>query len=205
MPGETDVINVALRLIGEGAITSRTDGSDTANTVDDIYDDVLDDLLRGHNWNFATKRAQLAQAATAPTFEFDYAYGLPADWVRTISVHDNDAGYGTLFHRMEYAGNDQLCIVTSASECYLRYVAQLTDPNKWQADFRRAMSLALARDLAVPIAGSNTLQDQLDKQFRKKYAQAMTADAQGSFPELRPRGKWASARGGYYQNNFLND
>ena len=204
MPGETDISNVSLRLIGQPTITDRTDGSPTANIVDDLFDEIRDDLLRSHPWNFATKRVKLAQSSTTPGFEFDFAYPLPADWIRTISVHSNDAGHGTVLHRMEFVGS-QRAIVASADAIYLRYVYQVTDPNQMAPDFRRAFEIALARDLSVPVASSNTLQDQLSKQFEKKIAQARSSDAIGASPELRPRGSWASARGGFRNDHFLSD
>ena len=98
MPAVTDIVNKSLRMIGATRITSLTDGSTNANAANDIYTEVRDELLRSHPWNFATKRAKLAQSATTPTFEFDYAYPLPSDWIRTVSVHDNDPRYGTLFY-----------------------------------------------------------------------------------------------------------
>ena len=204
MPGETDVANVALTLIGQPTITSRTDGSSTANTVDELFDEVRDDLLRSHPWNFATKRVKLAQSSTTPVFEFDFAYPLPADWIRTISVHSNDAGHGTVLHRMELI-ESQRAIIVSADQIFLRYVFQVIDPNLMAPDFRRAFELALARDLSVPLASSNTLQDQIDKQFRRKMAQARSSDAIGASAELRPQGSCASARGGFRNDNFLSD
>ena len=204
MPGETDVANVALRLIGSEAISGFADGSDTANKVNDIYEEVRDDLLRSHPWNFATKRQKLAQSSTAPAFEFDYAYPLPADWLRTISVHDNDGGYSTILYRVELIGT-QRAIVTSSEDVYLRYVARVTDPNLMHADFRRALELALARDLAVSIAASNKLQDQLSKQFDRKIGQARSSDAIGASPEMRPRGSWANSRGGWRRNDWLSN
>lgn len=204
MPGETDIMNVALRMVGQSTITSRGDGSTTANTLDDIYDEVRDDLLRTHPWDFAIKRVQLARSTTDPAFEFDYAYVLPADWLRTVSVHDNDAGYGTLLYRMEYVGT-QRCIVASADAIYLRYVYQVTDPNLMTADFRRTLELSLARDLAIPLASSNKLWEQFTLEVRLALARSRSADAMGSFPELRPRGSWASSRGGGRNNEFFSD
>jgi hypothetical protein len=64
------------------------------------------------------------------------------------------------------------------------------------ANFLRALELALARDLAVPIASSNTLEDQLARKAERALARARSVDALGSFPERRPRGTWASVRGG---------
>ncbi len=204
MPGETDVINVALRLVGASPIISRDDGTTPANTVDDLYDEVRDDLLRSHPWNFATKRVQLAESATAPTFEFDHAYALPNNWLRTISVHDNDAGHSTILFREEQVANQRV-IVTSSDEVWLRYVAEVDDPNLMTADFRRALATALARDLAIPLASSNTLRDQLSTEASRTLARARSSDALGAFPELRPRGSWAASRGGRRRDDFLSD
>jgi len=204
MAGETDVINVALRLVGATPITSLTDGSTSANAADDIYVDVRDDLLRSHYWNFATQRVKLAKSSTTPVFEFDNAFPLPADWIKTRSVHDNDAGYGTVFYRMEIV-NNQRSIVASREELWLRYIFRITDPNVMASDFRRALELSLARDLAIPLAASNSLQASLEIRADRKIAQARSSDAMGAFPELRPRGSWANRRGGGRHDNFTTD
>lgn len=202
MPGETDVINTAARLVGANSITSITDGTTTANVASDLYEELRDHLLRSHPWNFATKRVQLARSATAPSFEFDYAYVLPSDWLRTISVHDNDAGQGTLLYRMEQVAS-QLVLVASSDQLYLRYVARVADPNLMAPDFRRALEVSLARDFAIPLASSNSLYELLSHQADRVLAQARSSDAMGGFPELRTRGSWASSRGG--RNSGLSD
>ena|SRR3990167_1037347 len=204
MPGETDVINAAARLVGATPITSLTDGTTTANVADDIYTELRDHLLRSHPWNFAIKRQKLAQSATDPTFEFDHAYPLPSDWLRTVSVHDNDAGHGTILYRMEQIGG-QRAIVTSSDQVYLRYVSRVEDPNLMTPDFRRVLEVSLARDLAIPLASSNTLQEQLARQADRVMNQARSTDALGSSPELRPRGSWATSRGGRRRDQFFSD
>jgi len=204
MPGVTDIVNVALRRIGASPIVSLTDGTTSANTVNDIYTEVRDDLLRSHPWNFATKRVKLAQSSTAPVFEFDYAYPLPSDWLRTVSVHDNDAGHGTVLFRMEQV-NGQNSIVSSSSDVWIRYVARITDPNIMSSDFRNAFEDTLARDLSIPLASSNTLFDLMTKKAERSLARARSSDGMGSFPELRPRGSWAASRSGRRRNDFLSD
>jgi len=204
MSTDTDLVNTALRRIGANPITSLADGSTNANTVNDIYTELRDDLLRSHPWNFATKRVKLAQSATTPVFEFDYGYPLPADWLRTMSVHDNDAGHGTILYRMELI-NGQKSILTSRSEIWLRYVSIVTDTNLMSADFRNALSFVIARDLSIPLASSNTLEERMSKKADRAIARARSSDSMGGFPELRPRGSWASARGGRRRNDFLSD
>ena len=204
MASDTDSANVALRLVGQTPITSITDGSDTANVVDDMFNELMDDMLRMHPWNFATKRVKLARISTAPAFEFDYAYAHPSDWLRTISVHDNDAGHGTLLYRTEQVAG-QNAIVSSSDAIYLRYVHRVTDHNLMSADFRRAFQFSLARDLAIPLASSNTMRDVYSGEATRALARARSADALGGSPELRPRGSWASSRSGFRRDDFLSD
>lgn len=193
MSSVTDIYNGALRLVGGSRVTSPTDGSKNANAANDVYPELRDDLLASSPWNFATKRQQLARSSTAPGFGFSYAFPLPSDWIRTVSVHGDDAGTGPLNYREEVV-NSQRAIVTDSPDCYLRYIFRQTDPNVMSANFLRALELALARDLAVPIASSNTLEDQLARKAERALARARSVDALGSFPERRPRGTWASVR-----------
>ena len=105
---------------------------------------------------------------------------------------------------MEFLGSQRV-IVSSSSEIWLRYIYQVTDPNLMVPDFRRALELSLARDLSIPLASSNTLQEQLSKSANRAIARARSSDAMGSFPELRPRGSWAASRGGRRRNDFMSD
>lgn len=197
MVSTTDVVNIALRRVGASRIVSLTEAEDSASftVASDLFSEVLDDLLRQHAWNFATRRAKLAQLSETPTFEFDHAYTMPPDWIRTISVHPNSAGAGTMFYREEQL-DDKRVIVTSADDVYLRYIARVTDANLWPPDFRNAMSMILARDFAIPLGNSNTMHVNFDKLSRSAIARARSSDAMGSSPERQPRGSWVTRRGG---------
>src|SRR3546814_17127816 len=75
--------------------------------------------------------------------EFDYAHDLPADWLRTITVHDNDAGLGALpFLEMEVDGASVLA--TNSEDVFLKYVYRHTPEARWPADFVMALQLAMA-------------------------------------------------------------
>ncbi len=195
MVSVVDVVNVALRRVGSTRIIALTDDTASATVAEDLFDEVLDDLLRQHAWNFATKRVKLAQLTETPAFEFDHAYTVPADWIRTVSVHPNSAGAGTMFYREEQV-DDKRVIVTSADEVYLRYVARITDPNFWPPDFRNAMSMTLARDFAIPLGNSNTMHVNFSNLSRSAIARARSSDSMGSSPERMPRGSWVTRRGG---------
>ena len=196
MASDTDIANQAMRLLKANRITSLTDGSNNANAAIDVFTEVRDDLLRAHNWNFATRRQKLAKSSTAPTFEFDNAYPLPADWLRTVSVHGNDAGAGTLLYREEEVDN-QGVIVTSSDELWIRYVYRVTDPNRMAADFRSALAFALA--LAIPGVSnlSSAREEGLETRAERRLRKAKHSDASGSMPERRPLGSWVTSRSGF--------
>lgn len=195
MPSDTDVVNIAMRHVGASRILNLTEGSPEANVANDIYADLVRSLLRSHIWNFATKRLKLAQSSTAPIFEFDHAYPVPSEWLRTISCHaDSDGRSSIAVYRMELV-SDQRAIVTDADDVYLRYVAEITDPNLWNADFVEAVASALARDLSIPLAASNTMRDEYRKIHIREINRAKSSDAMESTPTQRPRGSWVTARG----------
>lgn len=196
MSSETDIANRAMRLLKANRITSMGDGSDNANAANDVYTEVRDSLLRSHNWNFASRRVKLAQSSTTPVFEFDNAYALPSDWLRTVSIHDNDAGAGAVLFREEEVGG-QGVILCSADEVWMRYVYRVTDVNRMAADFRTALAFELA--LAMPGVSnlSAAREGELDKRAATLLRKAKHSDAVGSSPEQRPAGSWTTSRGGY--------
>ena len=149
MPSKVDVANRALRMVGATRITSFTQGTPSANAVNDIYDEILKELLASAKWKFAKKRSNLARSSTTPVYEFDYAYAMPSDWLRTIDVHDNDNGTGNFEYREGQVGSQNV-LETDSEQVYLTYVYFEQDPNLMTSTFRSALSTALARELAVP-------------------------------------------------------
>lgn len=196
MTSETDLANRALYLLKSGRIASLSDTNEKAVTLNDVFTQVRDELLRSHNWDFASRLVKLAQSATTPVFEFDNAYTLPSDWIRTVSVYDNDAGVGRVFYR-EAEVSGQGVLLSSADELWLDYVYRVTDPNRMPADFHTAFAHALA--LACPGISnlSAVREDRLEKRADKHLRKAKHADATGSVPRRRPAGSWITVRGGY--------
>ena len=136
MASETDIANVALRLVGGTRITSLTQGTPNANAVQDLYSTIRDELME-FPWNFATKRIELAKSTTSPGFGYDNAFALPSDWVFTISVHDNDESVGTIEFRHEQVGAQNV-IATDVDSVFLVYTYKEHDPNIMTPAFRKA-------------------------------------------------------------------
>lgn len=191
-----DIINAALLKVGATKISNLTDGSPNANFMNIRYEQVRDSALQRHPWNFAIKRTQLAQLASTPAIKFDFEYQLPTDYLRAVTVSDNDQGQGVVDHRVE-GGK----ILTSSDQCWLVYISRITDPNAMQPLFREYLSALLAREAAMGIANSNTLSELMREEAERAERRARGADSQSDMPPRLPVGTWISSRTGTLRNS----
>lgn len=189
MASVVGICNSALIKLGASTIMSLTDASKNAQLCNEQYEKVREDLLRAHPWNFATMRAKLARLATAPAFQFSYAYQLPADWLRTVSVHDNDGGAGAVAYRVEGR-----TLLSDAEDLYLRYVGGVDDPNEMPVSFREVLAWRLAGDLSQAVTQSTTVQETMLRGFDRAMVAARSVDAIEDFPEQPPESAWVTGR-----------
>jgi hypothetical protein len=189
MASETGICNSALIKLGATTITALDDGSANANRCNEQFDKLRDSLLRQHTWNFAVGLVQLAELTTAPAFGYDNAYQLPSDFLRAITVHDNDAGAGGIQYRI--SGQK---LHADASAVYLRYVKIVTDPNVMDPLFRESLSWFIASDICMAVTQSTTLMEAMDRGFRRSIVNARAVDAIEDYPESWPQSSWVTER-----------
>lgn len=173
MASEVDICNLALGHLGDNATVASLDppeGSAQAEHCARFYPIARDSLLELHTWNFATRRAQLAELTnTWP--QWDHAYAKPADCLRVLAVippdvtDDYTTVAGTNSNGTPFTGgttvpqpyvveiNNDLAqvILTDQEDAVLRYVAQTTDTTKFSPLFTMALSHHLASMLAGPV------------------------------------------------------
>lgn len=81
--------NLSLGLLGAAEIVLS--GSSTNHTYcTTFFDDCRDEILAGHPWNFARKRA-LAIQTTDPLFGYENAFTIPSDCLRVLKIADDQA------------------------------------------------------------------------------------------------------------------
>lgn len=199
MPTETELVNAALRKSGGAKrILALTDSVGSAGIAQDVLTSERDDLLRSGVWNFAITRIQLGQLSTLPAFGWAFAYSLPSDCERVVSVHDNSDGTGVIPYKVESIlqadGSYINAIATDANAIFLRYCRQVTDPNLMTASFRQVLILRMAKIFAISIAKSNPLFAELKDEEKSAYRQARSIDGIEDWPEQLPEGNWASSR-----------
>jgi len=194
------IYNAALRLISAKTVTTVGESSKNDSILGDLYATVLNTLLASGNWKFAKKTAALSINATAPAAGYDYAWDLPSDWVRTIGAWDNDAKTGWFDYDEEIIDSTQclVCNIDSTGAVYIEYVYAITDTTLHSAKFDVALITALAQAAAVPIANSNTIEDQMAKKASRALLAALSVDSINKTPKRRPKGSWVTRRPGSY-------
>ena len=139
MTSNVEICNVALARVDRQRITNLLDGSPSANDCSVIFQPTRQELLRGHDWNFARARQKLARLSAAPTYEFQYAYQLPTDWLATRAVHDSEDGGVSPVYRAEGQ-----TLLADAEDIYLTYTKDVSDAAAMPADFRSLFAYRLA-------------------------------------------------------------
>ncbi len=185
MSSESDFLNSALGTIGADRINLIDDGSKNANYCLTFWPSLRRALLRSHHWNFAERRVELAQDATPPLFEFAFSYQLPADLLKlkefngaALSTVATSAVDPSTFWIADVFKVEGRKLYTNDGQVKIVYVADVTDPNQWDALFYQAASTLLAADLAGAIVKDSKLQLQLKGEGAQELSLAMAVDGQ---------------------------
>ncbi len=155
--GDTDVTicSDALVMLGATAITSLTDGSDTADACNRLYPDLKNHLLTVYPWTWSLKKVQLSTTGIAPVNEWDHAYDLPSDMIGSpIAVFDSSSsGIQPRRYGWEIYGNipqHPAELFTNLDTVYIDYQATVTEANM-PAYFVRFLRVALAAEIAMAV------------------------------------------------------
>jgi len=167
-----DLCNSALALMSEYSITDINDSSNkVARLCRASYYTTVNEVLRTHLWNSAIKRVEIAQETTAPSFEFCCQYQLPVDCLRVLKIQDNP------IYKLE--GKK---ILTDNTDCFLKYIAVITDPNLMDSLLQEAVSTKLAMKISFALTNSVQMKNQLKQDYEDILSRARSIDAMEDTP-----------------------
>lgn len=180
------IVNNALRLIGDQAIDALGDANDRARVMNGLYVPTLDEVLRSHNWNFASVRQAVSPLICAPAFGFSYQFALPCSPF-CLMVLDTDMEAADAW-RIEF-GMSCATAGATAADCYrvlvtsgclstLLYIGRVDDVNMWDALFTDAFTYELAFRAAYPLTRNATLMEWLKKEKEERWRLAKSRDGQ---------------------------
>jgi|DEB0MinimDraft_10_1074344.scaffolds.fasta_scaffold23873_2 hypothetical protein len=146
---KTSICNKALRKLGANPLMNvDTDNTTPATLCKASYDDVLQEVLRMHNWNFAVFRQSLVlDASGSPIYEFSNRFILPTIpiFIRLLSVENN----------IEYRLENNF-LLTNESSVNIRFIGKETDPNKYDSLFIECFAARLAYEIGYSITSDET-------------------------------------------------
>lgn len=167
----------ALLSIGCEPIASFDDGTAEADVAAMLYPGVRDALLSSYPWSFATGQRALAAAAAEPVADFRYAFPLPDDFLRALSVGSADAARGRgVSYRIH-----QRRIHTDAAAVVLTYVFR-PDERTFPPFFDQALVSRLAAEFCLPLTENTARAELQAKLADAEFRRAKSIDAQQQTP-----------------------
>ena len=210
MASVVGICNRALQKVGANRILNLTDNSREARSCNNAYDPVRLALLRKYRWNFAKTRAILAPDDTTPAFDYLYQFSMPADCLRILLPNDNTLDWviegrkiltngGTDSTAIEgsnltYVAGSRSSSTASGATLYLRYIADITDPNVFDPMFAETFALKMAVEMCDELTQSNSKKQLLMSEFREYLSDCMLADSLENIPANPPTDTWVTAR-----------
>lgn len=139
---------MALSHLGVGYQISNleTERSEEANAIKSFYNTAREFIQSNFPWPFLTKSELLALVEEDPTDEWNYSYRYPSDCLkvrRIFSPIRNDYRQSRVPYLM-YRDDTGKLIYTDQEDARIEYSAELTEEEKWPADFILAFSAILA-------------------------------------------------------------
>lgn len=150
------ICNLSLVKIGSAKIAALTEKDDV--NLSTVYSQIRDRLLLQYPWNFARAREELEPNEDAPAFEWSYEYDLPMDYLGRPELYDTTAEF-------VIEGDKLLC---NDDTIQLKYTAQITDNSLFSSLFIDCLVLAIAAELAIPIAHDDKLKTALLIELKAK-------------------------------------
>lgn len=179
-----DCCNSALQRVGATTILSLSDNSPEARACSVAYDSNRRDELRKHPWNFAIKRVVLAPDATAPAFDYAYAFTLPSDCLRVLRPATSD---------LDWQIEGRKILTNDSTTLNLRYLADIEDCSQWDSSFYNVVAAALAVDIVERLTQSNVKKQNLEKDYDDAIKEARRVDAIEGGPEDSADDDWYQA------------
>ena len=189
MASAVDICNIALTKLGAERIASLGENNESARACNLMYQFTRDAELRSHPWNFAIKRAQLAEDANPPSFGYAASFTLPSDFLRLLPP---DPAYNFNTHDWQIEGRKILTNETSLLD--IRYVARITDTEQFDSLFVHALGARLAVEICEQLTQSNTKAQIMRDDYKEAIRTARKLNAFENIPAESYSDTWITAR-----------
>lgn len=181
------IANGALQRLGARRIEALSQDHPNARSMNAAFERERQKTIRRYDWSFAIKRAEIAADGDDPVWGDYNRYSLPNDYLRLL--RDDESGV-----RVDWKLEGNFILTKDASPLYIRYLADITDPNMFDALFRDVFELRLAVVCCKEVTGSNSLKNDLYSELGDAIAEAKKWGAIEKGGQDQPEDDWLLAR-----------
>lgn len=189
MASVTEICNRALQKLGAKRITSIDENSNSAKACLACYEVLRDSEIMKHRWGFSISRAEIAEDAVAPEWGRTSQYTLPSNCLKVIAPYpemDSNA--------RDWVIENRKILTNDSSPIYLRYVAQITDPNQMDVTFREALSAKMAFEMCEELTQSNSKKESAREDYKQAIKDARKSSAIQNVPQEAVEDSWITVR-----------
>lgn len=194
MTDKTRIGNLALQLLREPPTLTNIE-LDTGNAglqLRACYDEMLDEVLGAHPWDFAKDLQALTAESPPPAFGFAFRYRIPKGdpyWIRPHML--DDKRYPPEAQWQEVAG---FIHTDEPGPLYVIGIKRVTDPALFSSYFVNTLAHRLAIQVGPALGVPDTRLDVVEKAFDKLLMNARSVDGQTGQPGPPEEGEFLSAR-----------
>lgn len=197
MPSQISILNHALDLVAETAITDISAATEPAERLLAAWDDTRDAALRARWWNFSIERTTLPADASAPSWGYAYSYTMAGDVVRPVQVDQYyyvDLSDLVGADTSPFAIEGRQILTDIPAPLKVRWIVNSKDIGEWDACFARVMACDLAERICPRMTGSETMVQRIAAQRRRALDEALRANAIELPPKKSADSSWMAAR-----------
>lgn len=194
MTDKTRIGNLALQLLREPPTLTNIE-LDTGNAglqLRACYDEMLDEVLGAHPWDFAKDLQELTAEGTAPAFGYARRYRIPKGnpyWIRAHMLDDK-----TYPPESEWEEVSGFIHTDEAEPLRMIGIKRVTDPALFSSYFVNTLAHRLAMQIGPALGVPDTRLAEIEKAYEKLLMNARSIDGQTGQPGPPDDGEFIAAR-----------
>jgi len=198
MVDKLSIFNGALVYLGEREIASLTEDRAPVRHLENVWKQkFIDNVLSEGQWVFATRSLRLeADSGIVPAYGYEYAFGLPDDFLNFCSVCSDENGHNPVL-RYVIENNH---VFTDYDTIYISYISNGTgyggDFDKWSPQFLDYVICKLAYKACMVISQSNTDRNFMRQESERLRKIALNQDARLKPTKIPAETGWSRSRRG---------
>ncbi len=210
MSTKITIWNMALGFIGTRTIASEEEKTLEAVQCQLYWNSARRAALRDFPWNFAQRRAVLAEVAMPIGYEnqYSHAYALPEDLLQALKIfplgepwrhwgQDTCAGAEQSFILVYDGQSKSQVLLCHTTQAVLAYTANIEDASLFDDCFILLLARKLAAMIAMALLKNNAgRMEELENLYRAALPSAIQADSNEGHISQKPD-SWLMARGCY--------